>query len=454
MALAATALCGPVWAADVTLQGTGATFPAPLYQRWFTEFNKAHPEVQINYQALGSGAGVKQFQDGLVNFGASDAAMTDEEIAAVKDGVVLLPMTAGSIVLAYNLPGAPAELKLSREAYVGIFLGKITSWNDPKIASTNPGATLPDTKITPVTRSDGSGTTFVFTQHLSAISDAWKNGPGTGKSVNFPVGVGGKGNPGVTALIKQTPGAIGYVEYGYAKQTQMPMASLAEQERRVREGRCREPDGRARQRRAAGRSARVDPGSGRRDGVPDRHLHLASLLQEVRRREDRRRAQGGHPLRPERRTEVQRGAGLHPASRRRRHHGLEGGRTDLLMSRIAQIQSAADPGSMAATDRAGAADSISRPPSTAEVVADRVFRSGTRLAAWAAVALVFYVVWNIARQAFPAMHAYGAAFLVGYGLGREQGAVRHPAGDRRHAVHLVSRARHRQRIRASRSRSS
>jgi len=216
---------GRARAADVTLQGTGATFPAPLYQRWFTEYNKLHPEVQINYQALGSGAGVKQFQEGLVNFGASDAAMTDEEIAAVKDGVVMLPMTAGSVVLAYNLPGV-TELKLSRDAYVGIFLGKITSWNDPKIAETNPGLKLPDTKITPITRSDGSGTTFVFTQHLSAISDAWKSGPGTGKSVNFPVGVGGKGNPGVTALIKQTPGAIGYVEYGYAKQTQMPMAIL------------------------------------------------------------------------------------------------------------------------------------------------------------------------------------------------------------------------------------
>jgi phosphate transport system substrate-binding protein len=230
--LAIAAICGlggqlgSARAGDVTLQGTGATFPAPLYQRWFTEYNKAHPEVQINYQALGSGAGVKQFQEGLVNFGASDAAMTDEEMAAVKDGVVLLPMTAGSVVLAYNLPGGPAELKLSRDAYVGIFLGKITNWNDPKIASANPGATLPDLKITPVTRSDGSGTTFVFTQHLSAVSDEWKNGPGTGKSVNFPVGVGGKGNPGVTALIKQTPGAIGYVEYGYAKQTQMPMATL------------------------------------------------------------------------------------------------------------------------------------------------------------------------------------------------------------------------------------
>jgi phosphate transport system substrate-binding protein len=210
----------------VTLQGTGATFPAPLYQRWFAEYNKQHPNVQINYQALGSGAGIKQFQQNLVDFGASDAAMTDQEMAVVKNGVVLLPMTAGSIVLAYNIPNAPAGLKLSRDAYVGIFLGKITNWNDPAITKTNPGVNLPNTKITVVSRSDGSGTTFVFTSHLSAISDEWKNGPGPGKSVNFPVGVAGKGNPGVTALIKQTPGAIGYVEYGYAAQANMPVALL------------------------------------------------------------------------------------------------------------------------------------------------------------------------------------------------------------------------------------
>ncbi len=210
----------------ITLQGTGATFPAPLYQKWFTEYNKAHPDVEINYQALGSGAGVKQFQQNLVDFGASDAAMTDEEMAAVKDGVVLLPMTAGAIVLAYNLPDSPSELKLSREAYVGIFLGKITQWDDPAIAKSNPGAKMPSTKITVAVRSDGSGTTYVFTSHLSAISDAWKSGPGAGKSVNFPAAVAGKGNAGVTALIKETPGAIGYVEYGYAVQTKMPMALL------------------------------------------------------------------------------------------------------------------------------------------------------------------------------------------------------------------------------------
>jgi len=214
-------------AGGVTLQGTGATFPAPLYQRWFAEYNKLHSDVQINYQALGSGAGIKQFQQGLVDFGASDAAMTDEEISQVKNGgVILLPMTAGSVVLAYNLPGGPSELKLSREAYVGIFLGKITMWNDSTIAKSNPGAAMPNAKITVVTRSDGSGTTFVFTSHLTAISEAWKSGPGAGKSVNFPVGVAGKGNPGVTALIKQTPGAIGYVEYGYAKQIGIPMATL------------------------------------------------------------------------------------------------------------------------------------------------------------------------------------------------------------------------------------
>jgi len=225
--LACLTWAAPAGAGDsITLQGAGATFPAPLYQRWFTEYNKLHPEVQINYQPLGSGAGIKQFTEGLVNFGASDAAMTDEEIAAVKEGVVLLPVTAGSIVLAYNLPGAPKELRLSRAAYTGIFLGTITKWNDPAIASANPGATLPDTKITVVSRSDGSGTTYVFTQHLSAISPQWSSGPGTGKSVNWPVGVAGKGNPGVTALIKQTPGAIGYVEFAYAQQTGMPMVVL------------------------------------------------------------------------------------------------------------------------------------------------------------------------------------------------------------------------------------
>jgi phosphate transport system substrate-binding protein len=211
---------------SVTLLGTGASFPAPLYERWFSEYNRIHPNVQINYQALGSGAGIKQFQQGLVNFAASDAAMTDAQIAAVKGGVVMLPMTAGSVVIAYNLPDSTGGLRLSRQAYAGIFLGKITRWDDPAIIQSNPGKHLPHMRIVVISKSDASGTTFVFTSHLSAISEAWRNGPGAGTSVTFPVGVAAKGTLGVTAMIQRTPGTIGYVEYGYAKQTGMPFAAL------------------------------------------------------------------------------------------------------------------------------------------------------------------------------------------------------------------------------------
>jgi phosphate transport system substrate-binding protein len=212
----------------ITIFGTGGSFPAPLYQRWFSDYNQLHPEVQINFQSIGSGssAGIRQFQQGLVDFAASDAAMTDEQMAVVKSGVVLLPLTAGCVVIAYNLPGGPKELKLSREAYTGIFLGKVTHWDDPLIARSNPGEKLPNTNITVITKSDASGTTFVFTSHLSAISEAWKNGPGAGTSVSFPVGVAGKGTMGVAALIKQTPGAIGYIEYGYATYTGLQVAVL------------------------------------------------------------------------------------------------------------------------------------------------------------------------------------------------------------------------------------
>jgi phosphate transport system substrate-binding protein len=211
--------------AATQLQGAGATFPAPLYQRWIAEFSKANPGIQINYQGVGSGAGIKQFTDGLVTFGASDAAMTDAQIAKVKQGVVLIPATAGSIVLAYNLPGVET-LKLSREAYVGIFLGKITKWSDPAITKTNEGVKLPDLNITVCTRSDSSGTNFVFTGHLAAVSSDFKSQVGQGTSVTWPAGVAGQGNDGVTALIKQTQGAIGYVEYGYAKNNKLPFAQL------------------------------------------------------------------------------------------------------------------------------------------------------------------------------------------------------------------------------------
>jgi phosphate transport system substrate-binding protein len=211
---------------NVALVGAGATFPAPLYQRWFSEYNKQQPNVQVSYQPVGSGAGVQQFTQGTVDFGASDVAMTDAEIAKVQRGVVLLPMTAGAVVLSYNLPNVQSGLKLPRQVYPAIFQGQIKTWNDPKIAQANPGVNLPNLPITVIHRSDGSGTTSVFTSHLSAISPGWKSQVGSGKTVNWPVGVGAKGNEGVTAQIQQTQGAIGYVEYGYAKQNNLPTVTL------------------------------------------------------------------------------------------------------------------------------------------------------------------------------------------------------------------------------------
>jgi phosphate transport system substrate-binding protein len=213
----------------VNLTGAGATFPAPIYQRWFQEFNQANPQVRTNYQSVGSGAGVQQFSSGTVDFGASDVAMKDEEIQGMNQEVLMLPMTAGGIVLAYNLPGVESGLRLSREVYVDILMGEITQWNDPRIVAANPGVNLPDQAITVVYRSDGSGTTGVFTKHLSAISEKWKERVGEGKTVEWPTGIGGKGNEGVTAGIQQTVGSIGYVEYGYAKNNNIPMAALENQ---------------------------------------------------------------------------------------------------------------------------------------------------------------------------------------------------------------------------------
>jgi phosphate transport system substrate-binding protein len=225
LSVAAFALAGEA----VRLKGSGASFPFPLYGLWFKEYGKTARNVIIDYQAKGSGAGIKDFVNKTVDFAASDAAMTDEEMAAVDVGVQLLPMTAGSIVLSYNLPGGPQELKLSREAYTKIFLGQVTKWNDPVIAQANADAKMPETGITVVRRADSSGTTFVFTQHLSAVSEAWKNGPGTGTTVNWPSSdkfIASPKNDGVAATIKQTPGAIGYIEYGFAELGKLPTVAL------------------------------------------------------------------------------------------------------------------------------------------------------------------------------------------------------------------------------------
>jgi phosphate transport system substrate-binding protein len=215
-------------AADLRLIGSGASFPFPIYAAWFKDFSKT-AGATVDYQAKGSGAGIQDFIKKTVDFAASDAAMSDEEMSKVEGGVVLLPMTAGEIVLAYNLPGNPTGLKLPRDVYPDIFLGKITKWNDPRLVAANPSLKLPDTAITVVRRSDSSGTTYLFTRHLSAISPAFKSGPGVGTSVQWPSSdkiVAAPKNDGVTATIKQTPGAIGYIEYGYAKLTKATTAQL------------------------------------------------------------------------------------------------------------------------------------------------------------------------------------------------------------------------------------
>ena len=228
LSLLLTAGCGGGSGAGgdfVKLQGAGASFPAPLYNKWFKEYSSANQDAQIDYQSVGSGQGVKSVIDGTVDFGASDAAMKQEEMDQVAQGVQLLPMTAGSIVLAYNLEGV-SELKLSRDAYVDIFTGKITKWNDSAIAETNEVVDLPDQNINVVVRSDSSGTTFVFTKHLAEINSDFASEIGVEKAPNWPVGTKAKGNEGVTASLSTTPGSIGYIEYGYAEKQGLSMASL------------------------------------------------------------------------------------------------------------------------------------------------------------------------------------------------------------------------------------
>jgi phosphate transport system substrate-binding protein len=216
---------------DLKIHGAGATFPAPLYQRWMEVYAAEHPEFSFTYDLVGSGEGIKRFIAGEVDFGASDAAMKNEEMAQVEAGVKLVPATAGMVVLAYNIWGLEGELKLKRDVYIDIFLGKITQWNDPRIAASNPGINLPDMEITPVVRLDSSGTTFAFTNHLSTISEAWRNGPGTGKLIDWPGRASSaRGNDGVAGRIKLTAGAIGYVEYGYARRLGLSMAWLENRE--------------------------------------------------------------------------------------------------------------------------------------------------------------------------------------------------------------------------------
>jgi phosphate transport system substrate-binding protein len=221
LAAATTTTC----LAQMTINGAGATFPYPIYSKWFDEYAKVDPSVRFNYQSIGSGGGQKQILAQTVDFGASDGPMSDDNLAKAPGKLLHIPTVAGADVVAYNLPGNPA-LKFDGETIAGIFLGQIKKWNDPKLTALNPGVSLPDQEIVVVHRSDGSGTTYIWTDYLSKVSPEWKQKVGTNTSVNWPVGLGGKGNEGVAGQIKQTPGALGYVELIYAVQNKMPYADV------------------------------------------------------------------------------------------------------------------------------------------------------------------------------------------------------------------------------------
>jgi phosphate transport system substrate-binding protein len=211
---------------QTTLNGAGATFPYPIYSKWFSEYNKLHSDVQINYQSIGSGGGIRQVLNGTVDFGASDGPMSDEQLKEAKIKILHIPTVMGAVVPAYNVPGVTGEIKFTPEALAGIFLGKVQKWNDPAIAKNNPDLKLPDQSIIVIYRADGSGTTFIFTDYLSKISKDWEGTVGKGTSVKWPVGIGGKGNEGVAGQIRQTPGAIGYVELIYALQNKITYGSM------------------------------------------------------------------------------------------------------------------------------------------------------------------------------------------------------------------------------------
>jgi phosphate transport system substrate-binding protein len=211
---------------QTTLNGAGATFPNPMYQKWFSEYHKIHPDVQVNYQSIGSGGGIRQVTSGTVDFGASDMPMTDKQLQEAKFKILNIPTVLGADVPAYNIPGVSGEVKFTPEALVGIFLGKISKWNDKALTSVNPGVNFPDKDIIVVHRSDGSGTSFIWTDYLSKVSSEWKSQVGADTSVKWPIGMGGKGNEGVSGLIRQLSGSIGYVELIYAVQNNIPYGSV------------------------------------------------------------------------------------------------------------------------------------------------------------------------------------------------------------------------------------
>ncbi len=226
IALLCLALALPAFGQTTTLNGAGATFPYPMYSKWFSEYHKLHSNIEVNYQSIGSGGGIRQVLAQTVDFGATDGPMTDDQLSQAKTKILHIPTVLGADVPAYNIPGVSGELKFTPDVLAGIFMGKITSWNDPAIAKANPGVSLPNQSIIVVHRSDGSGTTYIWTDYLSKISSEWQNGPGKGTSVKWPTGLGAKGNEGVAGMIRQMEGAIGYIELIYAVQNKIPYGSV------------------------------------------------------------------------------------------------------------------------------------------------------------------------------------------------------------------------------------
>jgi phosphate transport system substrate-binding protein len=225
LSLAFVILSLPVFC-QTTLNGAGATFPYPMYSKWFSDYNKLHPDIQINYQSIGSGGGIRQVLNGTVDFGATDGPMSDEQLQQAKFKILHIPTVLGAVVPAYNIPGVSAELKFTPDVLANIFLGKITNWNDAALAKVNPGVNLPNLAIIVVHRSDGSGTTYVWTDYLSKVSGEWQSGVGKGTSVKWPVGLGGKGNEGVAGQIRQLAGSLGYIELIYALQNNISFGSV------------------------------------------------------------------------------------------------------------------------------------------------------------------------------------------------------------------------------------
>ena len=278
------------------LTAAGATFPYPIYSKWFSEYSTAHPGVEVNYASIGSGGGIAQVTKGLVDFGASDMPMTDDMLSTSPVKLIHIPTVLGAVVPVFNVPGVK-DLRFSPDVLADIYLGKISNWNDGRIAKDNPGAKMPDQKIIVVHRSDGSGTSFIWTDYLSKVSKDWANGPGKGSSPSWPVGVGGKGNEGVAGLVRQLPGAIGYVELIYALQNHMTFGAVQERggELHYRIDRRRHR-GRGKRQADAGGLSRLDHQRSRCERVSDIELHLSADSGEGNKPDESHGAEGSVEL--------------------------------------------------------------------------------------------------------------------------------------------------------------